>query len=298
MTTRIHSIGSPGRRLYSTARGGNKQVGTPHFPLREMQMSVQERTGMSEITNRKCFARTTPVKLWDNRIVTWYQLQGVWAGIDPYLVNPPLFSDYGQNRTKPSKSKTKSRRYTDVPNTLEIRAIRPGELGIETIAECCVDLYAQLRFQSVDGTVATLVKQKAPCICDHLDLAKLMSRSMSENPIEFRPDNFTPAPDASVADLLCKIADKKSWTPDPSRLYRRPDRLLRKIKEQAICCGLKGDKCRTSVGLQRVRDNTAENTVGWMRDLVRLKVVRRWRTDGGTGDEEWQAQNGGVGEAW
>lgn len=29
-----------------------------------------------------------------------------------------------------------------------------------------------------------------------------------------------------------------------------------------------------------------------MRDLVRFKVVRKWRVDRGTSDEEWQAQNG------
>jgi hypothetical protein len=31
---------------------------------------------------------------------------------------------------------------------------------------------------------------------------------------------------------------------------------------------------------------------GWMRDLVRLRVVKKWRVDRGTRDKEWQAQKG------
>nr|GFD57238.1 hypothetical protein [Tanacetum cinerariifolium] len=85
--------------------------------------------------------------------------------------------------------------------------------------------------------------------------------------------------------------EKKSWTPDPDSSHSRLDKPLRKVKEQAVWCGFKAGLCRTSVTLQRFRDNERW-TVGWTRDLVRLKVVRKWRVDCGTGGGEWQAQNG------
>lgn len=69
----------------------------------------------------------------------------------------------------------------------------------------------------------------------------------------------------------------------------RSDIAMPKIKEQTLCCGFRNERCQTSVTMQRLRD---EDTTAWLRDLVRLKVVRRWRIDRGTGDESWQAQNG------
>ena len=53
----------------------NEPVHTAHFPLNEMLESIQTRTGMGKITNWKRFAERTPGKLWDNRAVTWNQLQ-------------------------------------------------------------------------------------------------------------------------------------------------------------------------------------------------------------------------------
>ena len=298
------------RAIWSTTvfhcSGCGESVGCAHFPLDEMKESVERRTGMSKITDRKCFARITPVQLWDNRIVTWDQLQQAWADMEGKIMTPPILSDYGENGKKLPKGKHKSGRYTDVPNTLRLRdldyaqARYAGEdardFGIEATAEYYVDLYTPIRFVSVDATtVTTLIKQKAPYTCPHLDMTRLISRRLSENPIEFRPSDPIHPPNATVADLLCKTLDKSPWKPDPSCLHQRPDKPVRKIKEQAIWCGFQGDRCRTAVSLQRFRDNTAESTVAspwWMRDLVRLKVVRRWRVDRGTGDEDWQAQNG------
>lgn len=83
--------------------------------------------------------------------------------------------------------------------------------------------------------------------------------------------------------------EEKPW--EPRTAYRRCNKFNCMIKEQYILCGFKGNNCRTVVTLQRFRNNE-QWIVGWMRDLVRLRVVKKWRVDRGTRDKEWQAQKG------
>lgn len=193
-----------------------------------------------------------------------------------------------------------------MPNTLKLTDLdfavtlshsAPRYLGIEATAEYYIDLYPLFRLLVTDGvSVRAYLAQKQAYICPHLDLVDLLSRPMATNPIDFRPNNPTYAPNATVADVLCKTLEAAPWRADPSApFHRRQGKPQRRIKEQTIWCGFKGDKCRTAVSLQRFRDSSGENSVGglWgLSDLCRIKVVRRWRVDCGTGEEEWRAQNG------
>lgn len=287
--------------------GCQESVGCTHFPLKEMEESVKRRTGMSKITERKCFSRIIPVKLWDKEVTTWDQLQEAWDNMDDVTTTCTILSDFGPNGQKPVKDTcgTRSDRYTDIPNTLRLTNLDrtlyhphhlTRHLGIEVTAEYYIDLYTLFRFSATDGaSVCTFLARKAPYICPHLNLVKLMSRRMSTQPIDFRPRNPAHRPSATVADILCKTLEAAAWRPDPSAPYQRPDKPLRRIKEQTIWCGFKGDKCKTAVSLQRFRDSSSENSVGGLcglSDLCRVRVVRRWRVDCGTGEEEWKAQNG------
>ena len=120
-------------------------------------------------------------------------------------------------------------------------------------------------------------------------MAGVLSLLMATHPINFRGPPPSYDPTMTLAEVMVQAMEEKPWEPRPA--YHRSDRHLCKMKEQSILCGFKGNKCRTVVTLQRFRDNE-QWSVGWMRDLVRLRVVRKWRVDRGTRDEEWQAQNG------
>lgn len=283
----------------------SKSVGTAHFPMTEMLESVQMRTGMSKITDRRCFAELTPVKLWNNRVVTWSQLHDAWANMDSHVPVQTLFSDHC-NLKEPSESKIIPKRYTHLPNTLKLRDLDhaqsprldytstiPRELGVEATAEYYIDLYTPCRIRDIDaGTFTACIRNKQAYICPHLDLSQLMARCMSENPIEFRPESPNFTPDTTVAALLVKLVEQAPWKHEDGRRIRRSDSAPKKIREQAVWCGFKGDKCMTSVSIQRFRDSTNDALVTCWKDLLRLKVVRRWRVDRGSGDEGWQAQNG------
>ncbi|KAH6620046.1 hypothetical protein C7974DRAFT_225260 [Boeremia exigua] len=306
----------PCKSIWSTTRfhcaNCEKAVGCAHFPLEELKKSAETRTGMCKITQRKCFARATPVKLWDDRVATWDQMQEAWSAMEGQIVSPPLLSDYGRDTEKPTKSKKKTKlRYTDLCNTLELRDLDfaatryPGTLrtfGVEAVAQYYIDLYTLFRLSDADGhTVTSLLARKEPYVCPHVDIAQLMARPVIEQPIEFRPHSPICAANTTVADLLCKTLESGPWRADPSSIYPRRSKPLRRFKEQTIWCGYKGDRCRTAVSLQRFRDASPENTVGgsWgLSDLIRLKIVRRWRVDQGPGEDEWQAQNGTSRQQW
>lgn len=288
--------------------GCHESVGCAHFPLKEMEESRERRTGMSKITERQCFARITPVELWDKRVTTWDELQQAWHDMDDDAISSTILSDHVLDRQKSgkTKSRTKPDRHTDIPNTLKLTNLdfaatlshmSARHLGVEATAEYYIDLYPLFRLLVTDGpSVRAYIAQKRPYMCPHLDLVALMSRPMSTNPIDFRPNNPSYAAHATVADVLCKALEAAPWHADPDAPYRRRrDEPQRRIKEQTIWCGFKGNKCRTAVSLQRFRDSSRENSVGglWgLSDLCRIKVVRKWRVDCGTGEEEWRAQNG------
>lgn len=285
-------------------------VSYAHFSLEEIRKSVHEREGMSKITERKCRARTTPVRLWDDKVITWDLLQQAWAITCNHMIRSPVLVDcayISYNDTKPPTKPPK--RLTDIPDTLKIK--RFGHLDarylpdhnshpsrIEAMAEYYIDLGTLLRYRSLQGDMlAAHVKDKAPYICPHIDLAKLLETPLSENPVDFC--HYDPAhdPKATVAVVLCKLMEKSEWEPDwshaPSR-YSHKNR-SRLIKTRTLWCCFDDQNCRTAIGLQRFRDFTPQSTVGspwWMWDLVRIKVTRVWRIDTGTGGKEWQAQNG------
>ncbi|KAF9699077.1 hypothetical protein EKO04_003004 [Ascochyta lentis] len=280
----------------------NQSVGTAHFPMSEMLESTQTRTGMSKIIDRQCRAELTPVLLWDDRVITWSQLQEAWADMDPYILMPPIFSDYGQHNSTPLTSTSNSRRYTREPNTLRLRDLDqartapllssnslPRELGVEATAEYYTDLYRPLRIQRLNATtIATTIRQRDIYICPHLHLAELLLRPMSEQPVDFRPHG--PGPFAAgdrIVHHLARGVDQRAWKDDAAR--RAASGRACWVKEQAVCCGFNDEECRSAVFIQRCREG---GVGGWLRDLVRLRVVRKWRVDRGTGDEGWQAQNG------
>lgn len=250
-----------------------ESVGPAHFPMKEMLESVNKRTGMSKITDRQCFARITPVQLREKRVVTWDQLREVRAGMGPHNPCVTMLWDFLYTSKWPWTGKTKSVRYTRAPDRLALNRLLPAKY--EATAEYHMDLYTPLRFRAANAsTITDLVRQNPPYICPHLSLANLLPRLMASKPIDFRPETLAHDPHLTVAELLVQALDRKPWTPDPDLSHRRPDKPLRKIKEQAIGCGFKAGLCRTSVTLQRYRDNKRWS-VGWMRDLVRLKVERK-----------------------
>jgi hypothetical protein len=262
-----------------------ESVGLAHFPIKQMLESVSNRTGMNKITDRKCFAHLTPVQLWANRLVTWERLQEAREELRLPDVWKLLHWDF--NHTTKSLRAGKHKRPLSPPNTLILHRILPDE--VEAKAKYFVDLYKPLRFRAANtSTIVNLVKENPPYICPHLDLARLFDQLMAYKPIIFHPQMRTHDPALTVAEALVRAMERKTWSTDPDAF---PQGSQCKVKEQAIWCGFKEDGCRTRVSLQRFRDRERW-TVGWMRDLVRLKVVRQWRVDRGTGGAEWQAQNG------
>lgn len=281
-------------------------VSYAHFRLEEIKKSVNEREGLSKITERQCRARTTPVRLWDDKVITWDLLQQAWAIMCNHMVRLPVLVDYAYvfyNDMKPPK------RLTDMPNTLKIRRYNHFDArylqdhnshtsGIEAVAEYYIDLGTLLRYRSLQGDMlAALIKDKTPYICPHIDLVKLMMVPLSKNPIKFCHHDPTHDPNATFAAVFCNVMEKSEWEPDwghPSSRHSDKKR-SRLIKHRTLWCGFDDHNCRTAVSLQRFRDHTPQSTVGspwWMWDLVRLKVTRVWRIDNGTGGKEWQAQNG------
>ena len=281
-------------------------VSYAHFRLEEIKKSVNEREGLSKITERKCRARTIPVRLWDDKVITWDLLQQAWAIMCNHMVRLPVLVNYAYvfyNDTKPPKL------LTDMPNTLKIRRYNHFDTrylqdhnshpsGIEAVAEYYIDLGTLLRYRSLQGDMlAALVKDKTPYTCPHIDLVELMMVPLSENPIKFCHHDPTHDPNATFAAVLCNVMEKSEWEPDwshPSSRHSDKKR-SRLIKHRTLWCGFNDQNCRTAVSLQRFRDHTPQSTVGspwWMWDLVRLKVTRVWRIDNGTGGKEWQAQNG------
>lgn len=283
----------------------NRPVITDHFPESELLESVRKKVGMSKIVDRKCHAELRPVRLWNGRVITWSQLQEIWADMDPYIILPPIFSDHGYNKRKSAKLAAKSGRWSREPDTLRLRDLdharlawsrvssdAPRELGVQATAEYYSDMCTVLRFQSIDADlIVTKVKQNNLYICPHLDLANVFTRPMTEDPIDFRPIGPGPyRPDDRVIDHLARQIDRREWSDhDPRRVWGMRDNVMPLLKQQTICCGHQNETCRTMVSIQRLRDD--ETTV-WLKDLVRIKVVRSWRIDDGTADQSWQAQNG------
>lgn len=264
-----------------------KSVGFAHFPVKQMLESVNHRTGMGKITERRCFAYVMPIQLWGEKVITWDRLQEARAKVDP--ANPSVLLEWDLHHTTGQLQGGKTC-HPSRPSRLSLDYVLPETC--EATAKYFIDLYTPLRFRASSASIITeLVKQSPPYICPHLDLSSLLHRLMGTKPIDSRPQTLSYSPELTVAEVLVAALDKKPWATDPDSYQRRPDKPLRKIKEQAIRCGFRGGKCRTSVTLQRFRDNE-EWSLGWMKDLVRLKVVRKWRVDKGTGDAEWQAQNG------
>lgn len=284
----------------------NKTVLACHFPKTEMEKSMQSRTGMSRIIERQCFAELTPVKLWDDRIVSWSWLQEVWAKMDPSAnSHAPVLVDNTAVRHGGNHCHNRSptiRRYTSKPDTLTLRDLDHTQIptwiaplnanervfGVEATAEYYIDLYTQFRWLKIDASeVATTIKQKQPYLCPHFDLGRLMYQPMSRFPLSVRPAGPGPLePGVRVVDLLVGYLNKHAW----AATGMHTNRLASMVKGQDIQCGRPG--CRTRITIQRYRDCAGEEFWSLLKDLVRLKVVRKWRIDRGTGDAEWQAQNG------
>lgn len=264
-------------------------VGLAHFPVKQMLESKEKRNGMSKITERKCFAHVMPVQLWGDRTVTWERLQETRE----QLGHPNRRKVYTHwdchytHRTTDDLRTNKSKLLLSTLDTLSVHKLFPNR--IEARAEYFIDLCKPLRHRGANASIIIdLVNEKSPYICPHMDLTKILPRLMASDPINFSNRPIAHDPASTVVEVMVRAMEQKAWEPDPNA---PSSRLLCKVKEQAIWCGFKGDKCRTSVMLQRFRDNK-HWSVGRMRDLVRIKVVRKWRVDRGTGDEEWQAQNG------
>ncbi|KAF3051614.1 hypothetical protein E8E11_005286 [Didymella keratinophila] len=251
---------------------------------------------MSKITERKCFAKIMPVQLWQNSVVTWERLQEERKELrrpDRHRTVRVLdWSCHPGCHTTEELCTHKSKWLPSTLDTLTLHRVFPDR--VEARAECFINLYEPLRFRTANASdIIDLVNEKQPYICPHLDLTNILPVLMASHPINFHGQ--TPSYDSAMtlAEVMVLAMENKPWEPRPA--YRRSDKALCKIKEQSILCGFKGNKCRTVVTLQRFRDNERWS-VGWMRDLVRLRVVRKWRVDRGTKDEEWQAQNGASAE--
>lgn len=288
----VEGLGQLARDIWSASRFYctccKALVGPTHFPMKEMLESVNNRTGLSKITNRLCSAQVTPVQLWGNRAISWDQLQEAQGLLRQPDRSVTVLWDF--HIQSPWLLAGKTKLYMSPADTLTLDYVFPSKL--EATAKYFIDLCTPLRFRSANAsTITHLVQQNCPYICPHLDLATLFGRNMASRPIDCRPETGSHNPKLTVAQVLVQALDQKPWSPDPDSPHRRLDRPLRKVKEQAVWCGFKTGPCRSSVTLQRFRDNERWS-VGWMRDLVRLKVVRKWRVDRGTGDGEWQAQNG------
>jgi hypothetical protein len=285
-------------------------VSYAHFHLEEIKKSVNEREGMSKITERICRARTTPVRLWDDKVITWDLLQQAWAVMCNHMVPLPVLLDYAYTFCNDTKPPTKQpKRLTDMPNTLKIGRFdhfgarhlqdhHSHSSRIEAVAEYYIDLGILLRYRSLRGDMlAALIKDKTPYMCPHIDVAELLMMPLSKNPINFYHHDPAHDPNATVAVVLCKLMETSEWEPDWGHISsRRGDKKRsRLIKHRTLWCGFDNQNCRTAVSLQRFRDDSPQSTVGspwWMWDLIRLKVTRVWRIDTGTGEKEWQAQNG------
>jgi hypothetical protein len=267
-------------------------VGLPHFPIRQMVDSIHNRTGMSKITDRKCFAYVMPVQLWTDTVITWERLQEARKELrrpeQHRAVRVLNWNCHPTCHTTKGLCTHKSKLLPSTLDTLTLHRVFPNK--VEARAEYFVDLYKPLRFRTANASlIVDLVNEKQPYICPHLDLTQVLHRFMASHPVNFGGQPPSHDPVHTLAEVMVRAMEKKPWEPTPEhRHFIRP---LCKIKEQSIWCGFKGNKCRTEVTLQRFRDNERW-TVGWMRDLVRLKVVRKWRVDRGTRDKEWQAQNG------
>lgn len=172
-------------------------------------------------------------------------------------------------------------------DTLSVHQFSPNK--IEAKAEYFIELYKPLRHRGASAFIdVDLVNEESPCSCPHMDLTKILPRLMASDPINFSNRLIAHDPASAVAEVIVCAMEQKPWEPDPDATSCR---LLCKVKEQAIWCRFKGDKFRTSVTLQQFGDNE-HWSVGWMRDLVKIKVVRQWRVARGTAEVEWQAQNG------
>lgn len=281
-------------------------VNYAHFSLEEIKKSVDEREGMSEITERKCRSRITPVRSWDGKVMTWDLLQQAWAIMSNHMARLPVLVDYVSIFRKDTKPPN---RLTDMPNTLKIRRFNHFDAlyhpnhnshpsSIKAVAEYYIDLGTLLHYKSLQGDMlAALIKAKTPFICSHINLVELMTIPLSENPITFCHHDLAHDPSATVAVVLCKLMEKSEWEPDWSHpsSWHGDKKQSRIVKNRTLWCGFDDQNCRTAVTLQRFRDHTPQSTVGsswWMWDLVRIKVMRLRRIDTGTGGKEWQAQNG------
>ena len=82
----------------------------------------------------------------------------------------------------------------------------PRELGVEATTKHYADLYTLLRFQSIDAdTVVSRINQNKLYICPHFDLAKILTRPMSEDPVDFRRNGPGPyKPKDRVIDHLAR----------------------------------------------------------------------------------------------
>lgn len=128
-----------------------------------------------------------------------------------------------------------------------------------------------LRFQSIDAdTVVSRINQNKLYICPHFDLNRILTRTMFEDPVDFRPIGPGPyKPKDRIIDNPARQIDRRKWRQHfiPSRGLGLRDIAMPLSKEQAICCGFKNGGCRTSESIQRLKD---EGTTAWMKGLTRL----------------------------
>lgn len=269
-------------------------VGLPHFPIRQVLESITNRTEMSKITKRECFAHVTPVQLWGNSVVTWERLQEVrkkLRRLDRHRAVRVLDWDCHSTCYTISELHTdNSKLPPSTPDTLTLHRVFPDR--VEARAEYFVDLYKPLRFRAANASIIIdLVDEKQPYICPHLDLTKVLHRLMVYKPINFGSSGPSHDPTQTVVEVMLLAMERIPWGSSHNAVHTHPNNSLCKIKGQSIWCGFEGNKCRTEITLQRLRDNQRWS-MDCMRDSVRLKVVRKWRIDCETGNEEWQTQNG------
>jgi hypothetical protein len=142
-------------------------VGLHHFPLREMLASIHDRTGMSEIFERKCFTQAMPVHLWKDSVVTWERLQEERKELRRPGRHRQIrvldWKCYPDCHTAEELCTHKSKSRPSSLDTLTLHRVFPDR--VEARAEYFINLYEPLRFRTASvATAIELVKEQRPCI--------------------------------------------------------------------------------------------------------------------------------------
>lgn len=236
----VANLGDATRKVWNCAKFHcyccKKVVGLSHFPNSQMLENTKNRTGMSKITERKCFPYVMPVQLWEESVITWGQLQEARnelrrperqravRDLDWYC--HPTCHITGELRTyAPRLSQS-------TVDTLTLHRVFPNK--VETRAEYFINLYEPMRFRAANASVIIdVVEVKKPYICPHLNLMDVLHRLMASDPIDFgslqdAPPNRT----QTVAEVMVVAMEKAPWLPTPE--LRRSNRPLCKVKENSI----------------------------------------------------------------